>query len=949
MALEPGTWLNHYKIQSLIGVGGMGEVYLAHDARRQQPAAVKILKAELTNSREHLRRFEKEARAISALKHSNTLTVYDIGRVDKTYFIATEFINGSTLRKIIESGPPSLNELLDIALQIVSAVAAAHSSGIIHRDLKPENIMVRPDGCVKVLDFGLAKLTEDLVQQSSLSKESTVSNALTGSGAVIGTINYMSPEQLRGLTVDVRTDLWSIGVVLYELVTGRTPFADASSADVIVSILEREAPPLTVYSPKCPNELQRIIMNALRKDREQRYQAARKLFDELLQLQAALHLAADIDGPEASDQESAPPVFLTPTGAGTQSGANGSSARLLLQKRSVAKRRLALLLNGLLLLLVAGLALTIGLKMAAIVSLPCLLAINVYLLAAEPAKRFHMGAKAVRPFNTINLIRLTNTSTILDATISPDGNYVAYVVDTMGKQSLWVRHLQRGNNVEVVPPNEVTYQGLTISPDGAHIYYVMFRNDNRRLYSLYRIPLNGGESVKVMEDVDTPVTFSANSEKFAFVRGYPSQKEVALVVANSDGTAERRLTTRRSPDIFGWRGGPAWSPDEKLIACSVGVYDASMRLVGISVEDGSEQPLSAYKWQWVGRLAWLQDGSGLVVSARDASSGYSQLWYVSYPLGEVRRISNDLSDYSARGVSVTSDSSVIVSVQSDYLSGIWVASRNQRSPARQLTFGRTDGYYGLCWTPDGRIIFASKASGNMDIWSMDPDGGNQVQLTFNAGSNYHPAMTIDGSRVIFISTRTGAPDIWSMDANGNSPKQLTNGSIPGWPQCTPDGQWIIYKAMGFGKKSLCKVPINGGVPVQISDKYTGCIAVSPDGRSIACEYWDEELTSQLSLAVMPLNEAGQMKVFDSRPTAMASNYLLSVIRWTPDGGAVTYIDNSGGFGNIWSQPLAGEKPTQLTDFHADRIFWFDWSHDGQWLACARGVITSDIVLIKSMP
>ncbi|MCA1612581.1 MAG: protein kinase [Acidobacteria bacterium] len=933
MTLEAGTRLLGYEIDRLLGAGGMGEVYLARDERRGARVALKVLKAELTNSREHMRRFEREARAISSLKHPNTLAFYEIVKAGATHFIVMEWVEGGTLRELVSRDGLAPPALLDIAAQAVSALAAAHAAGIIHRDIKPENVMVRRDGRVKVLDFGLAKLAEEFVSQSRLSGESTISNVATDSGVILGTVSYMSPEQLRGQAVDERTDIWSVGAVLYELAAGRAPFTGASPADVIVSILEREPPPLTLQAPNCPAQLQHVIMKALTKRREGRYQTAAELLADLRLVTAEVGAVAAVS--PANGREATAPA---------ESLLSSASGALLRPPRVAALGALCALAA---LAAAAVAAAVVGWGGALLFGLLVGVSGGVYLFTVSAVRRARVRrAKAAR-FQNVSLTRLTNTGTAVDAAISPDGRYVAYVREEGGLQSLWVRQLETGGNVRIVPAAAASYQGITFSNDSETIHYVMFAHANRRLYSLYTVPARGGEPRRLIEDVDTPVTFAPDGRRLAFVRGYPSQREVSLIVAASDGSAERRVASRRSPDIFGWRGGPDWSPDGRLIACSVGVYDASMRLVGISPEDGSEVALSERRWSWVGRLAWLRDGSGLLVNARDAASGFSQLWHVSHPEGEVRRVTNDLSDYGARSVSLTSDARALVTVQADYLSGIWVMPRRQPALARQITGGRSDGYYGLSWAPDGRIVYASKASGNQDIWIMGPDGEGQTQLTSDAGSNYHPSVTPDGRHIIFISTRTGVPDIWRMRIDGGDQRRLSNGSIPGWPQCTPDGQWVIYKAMGFGTRSLCKIPIEGGVPLHISNRYTGCISVSQDGRRIACEYWDGQPTSQLRLAVMPLEGEGDVTVFPSVSTVAASNYLLSVIHWSPDAEAVTYIDNRGGFSNIWSQPVAGGEAEQVTDFRGERIFWFDWSRDGEWLACARGVVTSDVVLIRS--
>src|SRR5438552_1683168 len=277
MTLAVGTKLGRYEIRSKIGEGGMGEVYLANDSELDRTVAIKILPERLASDQQRLQRFVQEAKAASALNHPHILTIYEIGATGNSRYIATEFIDGDTLRHRMNQGIKLL-DVLEVASQITSALAAAHAAGIVHRDIKPENIMVRRDGYVKVLDFGLAKLTEPLPARHVTvgdSAASTEGRVHTDPGKVMGTLRYMSPEQIRGQQGDGRTDIFSLGVVLYEMVAGRPPFGDATSGDLIAAILEQEAPPLARYFRQTPAELERIVSKALAKDREERYQGVK--------------------------------------------------------------------------------------------------------------------------------------------------------------------------------------------------------------------------------------------------------------------------------------------------------------------------------------------------------------------------------------------------------------------------------------------------------------------------------------------------------------------------------------------------------------------------------------------------------------------------------------------------------------------------------------------------
>jgi eukaryotic-like serine/threonine-protein kinase len=297
--LEAGETLGPYKILRTLGAGGMGSVYLAEDQRLGRPVALKLLPSHLTGDAERLRRFEQEARATSSLNHPNILTIYEIGRIGERQFIATEYIEGLTLRAHITSGNMKVGEVIEAGVQIASALSAAHQAGIVHRDIKPENIMLRPDGIVKVLDFGLAKLTG---QQPADSNAQTRAMVRTVPGTLMGTVQYMSPEQARGLEVDVRTDIFSFGAVLYEMLSGCAPFAGATMSDVIVAILEKEPAPLLRHSKEVPEALEWIVTKALTKEKEDRYQTAREIWTDLHRLKQRLEVEAEIERTTAPEE-----------------------------------------------------------------------------------------------------------------------------------------------------------------------------------------------------------------------------------------------------------------------------------------------------------------------------------------------------------------------------------------------------------------------------------------------------------------------------------------------------------------------------------------------------------------------------------------------------------------------------------------------------------------------
>src|SRR5438874_10651053 len=289
-----GRTIGHYHIEQRIGAGGMGEVYLASDMNVDRSAALKVLPAHLTDDAERLRRFEREARAIAGLNHPNIMTIYEVGSADFTRYIASELIQGETLHQRLARGRIELNQAIEIAIQVASALAAAHSAGVVHRDIKPQNIMLRPDGYVKVLDFGIAKLAKREGPPGVLVEEA-LRLVETNVGSILGTVSYMSPEQARGAPVDKRVDIWSLGVVVYEMITGHAPFTGDASREVMSSIIEKEPPPLAQYLKDVPSELQGIVTKALRKNAEERFQSANEVLEAFKHLRHKLELAAELE------------------------------------------------------------------------------------------------------------------------------------------------------------------------------------------------------------------------------------------------------------------------------------------------------------------------------------------------------------------------------------------------------------------------------------------------------------------------------------------------------------------------------------------------------------------------------------------------------------------------------------------------------------------------------
>jgi Tol biopolymer transport system component len=384
--------------------------------------------------------------------------------------------------------------------------------------------------------------------------------------------------------------------------------------------------------------------------------------------------------------------------------------------------------------------------------------------------------------------------------ISPDGKYVVFRTTEAGKDSLWVRQVLTGSLVKIVPDLEGKIGGTTFSRDGEFVYYSLFEKDDA-LGTLYQVPVLGGQPRRIMAGVTSPVTFSPDGKQLAFVR--PSSSESDLVVANIDGSGERKVATRKLPAYYSFAGGPAWSPDGKTIVCGAGSYSGNLAatLVSVPLAGGAEKPITSQNWVSVSRVLWLGDVSGLIVAAvPELVSAGTQLWYVSYPGGEVRRITNDLNAYGTSSLGLTADSKTLVTVQADKSAQLWLVSADDNtSKAKQITSGKYDGD-SLAWTTDGRIFYTAPSGEQSDIWSVDADGTANKQLTADAYSEGLGCVSPDGRYAVFSSNRSGNFNLWRMDLGSGEQSQLTQGAeIDSQPGCSPDGQWVIFRSLREGK------------------------------------------------------------------------------------------------------------------------------------------------------
>jgi Tol biopolymer transport system component/DNA-binding winged helix-turn-helix (wHTH) protein len=546
------------------------------------------------------------------------------------------------------------------------------------------------------------------------------------------------------------------------------------------------------------------------------------------------------------------------------------------------------------------------------------------------------------PFERVQLTRFTTTGKAEKAAISPDGKYLAHVFSDSGQQSVWLRQVATGKDLQIIAPAHTDFYGLTFSHDGNYIYYVS--QEMNHLGMLFQVPSLGGNSTKLAEDVDSPVTLSPDDKQLAFIRLNPAER--SIIIANVDGSGERKLTSTSTAANFKieptYLIPPAWSPDGKTIACPVGIVtseDEYQTIWGFQTETGVGRALTSEHWQTLGRMEWLATGAGIVVTAAEKGGNFAQqIWYVNYPDGAIRKITNDLNDY--RDLSVSADARTIITVQSERRANIWATPADDLNHPKQITFTNYDALDGLSWAPDGKLVYTQQTAGEQNLWVTDLSD-NTTQLTSHAGFNLEPAVSPDGRYIVFVSTRSGRLHLWRIDADGKHPVELTHGVEDRRPSITPDSQQVLFRSIvpGVGSR-VFRVAIGGGQPIRLTDRISAEPIVSPDGKWIAIIYRAAPAAIN-KIAVMP-SSGGEPKLICDLPA------FYGRFRWTPDGSGLAYAAKQEGIGNIWIQPVDGSAPKQLTHWSSNPILSFDWSRDGKWLAYSNGTLTSDVVLITDV-
>ena len=922
---QSGQTLNHYTIVSQLGAGGMGVVYLAHDIRLRRKVALKVLPAALAQDEGRLRRFEQEALAASALNHPNILTIHEFEQTGTTHFLASEFIDGETLRARLQHAALSVNEALDISTQIAQALAAAHEAGIIHRDIKPENVMLRKDGIVKVLDFGLAKLTETqsaeretrnyeepLLPGSADTHRSSFSiHPSTLSGLVMGTVRYMSPEQARGEKVDARTDIFSLGIVLYEMIIGQTPFAGATMAETIDAILQHEPPPLL----DVPAGLQTIVSKALQKDRTQRYASSRELLAALEQLREELKLQARL--------QAIPPVAL-PMQNELVAQTNASPQRIL----SALNRRKGSAIVGLIIL-------------------TAMLIMGVY----GVSKWRRNGAIPNQPAANLKVTPLTALSGLESKpSFSPDGNQIAF---SWGGES--------GNNTDIYIKDIgregmrrlTTHPGIDSdavwSPDGRSIAFFRITEEGGAIYVM---PTLGGVERKLtdlsplrpVQVLRGEMSWSPDGKTLVFPDRNSVAEPLGLTTLNLE-TGEKRALLAPVPGSTG-DYSPIFSPDGKMIAFNRSVGGEPERdIYVIPATGGTPEKLTTIN-TFLTSVDWELDGKSLIYCASGAGKDQLGIWRVSLSTHVSERVTGRELD-RVWGIVTDRKEGKMVWIRAKFDLDIWrIGLQNgksdHRTPAKFLS--STTPESGVRYSPDGKkIAILSDRSGETQAWVADADGQNFKLFTNDKNKYEFPNWSPDGKMIAFDS-RT-SPDthaIFLMNADKDQRIPLVQDEFDNVaPKWSVDGKWLYFSSDRGGENQLWKIPTAGGLPLlamkrpltHYAESWNGQSLIYSKGRMIP-GLWRYDFATQTETLLTKVHNAGYWHSWDVNRRGI---YFATCE--TPLRAMVEFYDFASG--NI--SLVAKLK----TPFPAP-LYGLSVSPDEKWLCYMQQDLDGDLVLMENV-
>ncbi len=937
MSLASGTKLGPYEILAPLGAGGMGEVYRARDTRLGRDVAVKVLPAGSVGDAQAEARFDREARAIAALSHPNICALYDVGSTSSpqaasgmaTPYLVMELLEGETLHHRLARGPLEVGALVDHAIALADALDTAHARGMLHRDLKPANLFLTSRGQIKILDFGLTKAI-----QASDETTRVADGLLTGAGTAVGTVGYMSPEQLRGDTIDARSDLFALGAVLYEMATGQRAFQGATSAVVSAAILGEHPVAPRTSRPDLPVKLEETILKTLEKDRDVRCQSAAELRADLKRVKRALPVdvvrpavaaPAAVEGAPAS--ASRPGATLTTPATAPGATPTPPASPTLLPTSSDTQ-------------VVVGLANRHRLAVVlAFVVMAGAVAVGVWIARRAGPASVSAPASAAA---ALQIQPLTFTGNAGGGALSPDGKFVAYVRRDGAEFSLWVRQLATQSEQLIVPvvPGR-RFVSVVVTPDATYVDFVaiekgMFRPD------LWRVPFLGGMPRRLASDVWSATGWAPDGQHMAFIRikqtKEPGAGETSVIIANTEGANQREVATRRYPALFLSiftatlpTARPSWSIDGRLLLV-LGLSrlperrGRSHELVLIDVATGAEIKTVPLEKISLLEAAWLDETRVLVNGTMPGK--LPAVARADLATGVLTPVTQDLTEF--RGVSLTADRQAAVTTRVDTRSAIWVgdgagaamAEIVGESPARpgSVSIDRTGGLVYSAVTANGSGIFARRP------------GEHEPTLVVDDASA--PQVTADGSVIVFRHSGDTA-GLYRVTSDGTGLMMLVDGdAFDGL--ILPNGQTVLFLSNRSGEQAIWSVPLAGGPAREVVHRFvgSGSLRVSPDGRQLV--FGAGVVDGRLQTILCDLPDCAYPREVPVQSGAS---------RWTPDGRGLAYVDRTDPK-NIRIQPIVGGAPRQLTTFSEKSIVDFAWSPDGKRLAITRRTQLSDMVLIK---
>lgn len=897
MELPAGTRFGVYEIQGVLGAGGMGTVYRAHDTRLGRDVAIKVLSAPYAADEERLARFAREARLLASLNHPGIAAIYGVEEISvrpdqpKIPGLILELVEGDTLADRIRRGPIPVGAAVVLARQIADALEFAHERGIVHRDLKPANVKITPDEVVKVLDFGLAKaLANEAERAIDPANSPTVTLGDTRGGVILGTAAYMSPEQARGQPLDKRTDVWAFGCVLYEMLTGTMAFGAESSSDAIAAILGRQ-PDWSQLPAATPPGVRVLLRRCLEKERRQRLH---DIADARLELEDAIvpRDAPDMDVPGVAEA----PFRL---------------------------RRAATLMVA---LPVAAASLGIG------------------WIAARWREPAPMPA-----FD--RMIRLVSTPAHEFApAISPDGKWVAYVSNARGPSDVWVKFIAGGDPINLTASSGIgvftqdAVGGLAISPDGSQIAFQAL--EPMQLTSTYVIPAPlGGAPRRLLAAGSSGMQWSADGKRIAYVKtGGPLGD--ALMVADADGQNEIELVKRQGGRHLHW---VRWDPAGRFVYFNYGIQNQNAEPTEIfraPAAGGPPERVVATVRRAVCPFP-SPDSRGLLYAANPDSVDLG-LWWKDLASGRESRITSGVGEYSSPSLSA------------DGLRLVGAVSEPRQSLQRvDVAFDRqvalepiTDGFSGdvtPAWSPDARrLVFASSRSGNQNLWTLDASLKQSAPLTTGAALDEWPVYSPDGRQVAFVSDRGGQRGIWLVSADGGAPRLLVAIEVIDTLSWSPDGRRLVFSTSIGDGPGLMAVDVESGKTTPVPTRGAGTRpAWSPHEDVIA---YVEPRGGTVGAYVQFVTSAGKhLHPANSTESELAKLQIANgYLAWSPDGKRLAGVSLAGAFpGAIWIIDPASGTYRKLMDLGpTDLARGVAWSRDGSSLILSIIRRSGDIFLAE---